>query len=120
MHRMMLHRDAIPLPQTTDASRHTLRQSTQATNLNFVVVIRVHCHDPLAPLEAQLPVVWSLAIRQNRSYIFQVTLGRTKSIADLKEGIREKKKPAFDHVPADTLVLWKVSVRVDSNLKRKC
>ena len=55
---------------------------------------------------------------QDRSHIFKVTLAPTKSIADLKEGIREEKKPAFDHVPAYTLVLWKVSVRDDSNLKR--
>ena len=52
---------------------------------------------------------------QDRSQIFQVTLERTQSIADLKQEIKEKKKPAFDHVPADNLVLWKASVGVDSN-----
>jgi len=32
--------------------------------------------------------------------------------------IREEKKPVFDHVPADTLVLCTVSVRIDHKLKR--
>ena len=31
--------------------------------------------------------------------------------------IKDKKKPAFDHVPADTLVLWKVSLPVDESLE---
>ena len=59
-----------------------------------------------------------LVLGQDTSHIFHVELVRNKSIADLKEGIREKKKPAFDHIPADTLVLWQVSLRVDKNFKR--
>jgi hypothetical protein len=59
-----------------------------------------------------------LVLGQDRSRVFQVTLNRTKSIADLKEGIKKKKKAVFDHVAADTLVLWKVSVRVDNELER--
>jgi hypothetical protein len=58
-----------------------------------------------------------LVLGQDRDHIFQVTLARTKSIADLKDAIKEKQKPAFDHVPAVTLVLRKVSIPVDSNLE---
>lgn len=49
---------------------------------------------------------------------FQVTLSQTQSIADLKERIREKKKQTLTHAPANSLVLSKVSVRVDNKFKR--
>ena len=58
-----------------------------------------------------------LVLGQDSSHIFHVELNRNQSIADLKEGIREKNKPEFDHVPAHTLVLWKVSVPVDNKLE---
>ena len=45
-------------------------------------------------------------------------IAANKSVGSLKDAVKEKKKPAFDHVSADTLVLWKVSVPVDRNLKR--
>jgi len=35
-----------------------------------------------------------------------------KSVGFLKDDIKEEKKPAFDRVPADTLVLWKDSVSI--------
>ncbi|KAM6492730.1 hypothetical protein JOM56_012454 [Amanita muscaria] len=35
-----------------------------------------------------------------------------------REAIKDKKRPQFDHVAADTLVLWNVSIHFDSNLKR--
>jgi hypothetical protein len=59
-----------------------------------------------------------LVLGQDRSHVFRVSLPQTRYIEDLKKGIREKKKPEFDHVPADTLVIWRVSVRINSNLKR--
>jgi hypothetical protein len=40
-----------------------------------------------------------------------------ESIADLKKAIKEEKRPNFDHIPADSLVLWKVSLPCDQNLK---
>ena len=58
-----------------------------------------------------------LVLGQDRNNIFEVSLGRTQSLAALKVAIRRENKPAFDHVPADSLVLWKVSIRVDSNFK---
>jgi hypothetical protein len=50
-----------------------------------------------------------LVLGYDRSHIFQVTVARTQSIADLKEGIRSRYSRSF---------LWKVSVRVNRNLKR--
>jgi hypothetical protein len=42
--------------------------------------------------------------------VFQLEIASTKTVSALKDPIKDKKKPAFDHVPADTLVLWKVSI----------
>jgi Crinkler effector protein N-terminal domain len=41
-----------------------------------------------------------------RSHIFPVKIAGTESVGALKKAIKDEKKPAFDHVPADTLVLW--------------
>jgi hypothetical protein len=49
---------------------------------------------------------------------FEVTARKDESVATLKETIKEKKRPNFDHIPADSLVLWKVSVPCDQNLKK--
>ena len=46
-------------------------------------------------------LVWG----QDHNDMFQVTIARTQSIADLKERIKERKSPAFGHLPTDTLVL---------------
>jgi Crinkler effector protein N-terminal domain len=42
----------------------------------------------------------------------------TKSVSILKDKIKAKKSPAFDHIPADNLDLWNVSLLVDRNLKQ--
>jgi hypothetical protein len=55
----------------------------------------------------------------DRSRVFPVEIANNKTIGALKDAIKEKKKPAFDHVPADTLDLWKVS-GFDSPLVRSC
>jgi hypothetical protein len=45
---------------------------------------------------------------------FTVGIANTENVSALKQAIRKGKEPAFDHVPADTLVLWKVSIPTDS------
>jgi len=42
--------------------------------------------------------------------IFPVKIAANESVGSLKDAIKEKEKPAFDHVPAKTLILWRVSV----------
>jgi len=37
-------------------------------------------------------------------------------VSALKKAIKEEKKPAFDHVPADTLNIFRVSFPVDDDL----
>lgn len=48
-----------------------------------------------------------------------VGIALDKDIGDLKEAIKEKKKPAFEHVDAHALDLWKVSVPFDQNFEQK-
>ena len=50
---------------------------------------------------------------------FEVDIGIEKSVAALKEAIKVKKSPYFDHTPADSLVLWNVSVPFTRPLKAK-
>ena len=42
-------------------------------------------------------------------HIFAVKIAGTETVIALKDAIKEKMRPAFDHIPANTLVLWKVS-----------
>jgi Crinkler effector protein N-terminal domain len=51
------------------------------------------------------------------THIFPVVIATTKIVGLLKDTIKEKKHPAFDHIPADTLVLWKVSLPFDVSLE---
>ena len=43
---------------------------------------------------------------------FEVTIGREQTISVLKDVIKEKRKPAFDYLPADHLRLWKVEIPI--------
>lgn len=47
--------------------------------------------------------------------MFPVEIEKGKWVADLKKAIKVEKSPCFDHIPADSLVLWKVSIPHDSN-----
>jgi hypothetical protein len=50
------------------------------------------------------------------SHVFTIEIEGTKNVSALKEAIKDKMRPAFDHVPAHILVLWKVCVAVDGSL----
>ncbi|KIL61625.1 hypothetical protein M378DRAFT_166758 [Amanita muscaria Koide BX008] len=49
------------------------------------------------------------------SRIFKVRIEASQAVADLKNAIKEEIKHTFQHVVADTLDLWKVSIPVDDN-----
>ena len=49
--------------------------------------------------------------------IFQVKIAPTESVGALKEAIKEKKEKTFEHVDADALGLWNVTIPVDNTLK---
>ena len=47
--------------------------------------------------------------------IFPVKIDRDENIGTLKDAIKEKKKPAFDHITADSLDVWNVSIPIDGD-----
>ena len=49
--------------------------------------------------------------------VFSIRIAATDSVITLRKLIKDEQKPAFDHVPAHTLVLWSVSILVDENLR---
>ena len=51
-----------------------------------------------------------------RSRIFTVKIEGTKTVSVLRDAIKEKKRPAFDCIPADNLVLWKVKLDLETGL----
>jgi hypothetical protein len=48
-----------------------------------------------------------LVLGDDPSHVFTIEIGGTKNVSTLKKAIKNEKKPAFDHVRADALVLWK-------------
>jgi hypothetical protein len=57
-----------------------------------------------------------LVLGDDASHIFPIEIAERKTVGALKDAIKDKKRPAFDHVPADTLILWQVSIPVNRNL----
>jgi len=58
----------------------------------------------------------ALVFGDNQSQVFPVKIAATESVGTLKNLIKDKKKAAFDHIPADTLDIFKVSFPVDDDL----
>jgi len=52
------------------------------------------------------------------SQVFPVKIAITESVGTLKNAIKDKKKPALDHVAADSLTLWKVSIPVNDSFNQ--
>lgn len=53
----------------------------------------------------------------NPRYTFIVNINEDKTVSELKDTIKEKKRPNFDDIPADSLSLWKASVPINRDLK---
>jgi hypothetical protein len=52
---------------------------------------------------------------EDSTRIFSVEIDGDKNVAGLKEAIKEKKKSAFDHIDADSLDVWNVSIPIDED-----
>ena len=50
-----------------------------------------------------------------KSNIFTVHISAKEKVAILKDKIKEKKKPKYDHVPADNLLLWTGPISIDDD-----
>lgn len=69
----------------------------------------------LAP-PARLLALNCLVLGHPCTNIFEVKIATTEPISFLKDAVKEKTHPAFQHVAAYTLTLWCVSEIVDENL----
>ncbi|KAG2047686.1 hypothetical protein BDR06DRAFT_1013629 [Suillus hirtellus] len=58
-----------------------------------------------------------IVLGDNPCHIFLVDIERTEIVGDLKEVIKDKKRPEFDHVATDCLELWKVDLPVDKMIE---
>jgi hypothetical protein len=57
-----------------------------------------------------------LVLGDDPSHVFTIEIADSKNVSALKELIKEKKKPVFDHVPADALNIFRVSFAVNDDL----
>src|ERR1700734_3104790 len=57
-----------------------------------------------------------LVLNDDTSHIFPIEIAESKTVGALRKAIKDEKRHAFQHVDADTLVLWKVSFPVNRNL----
>ena len=58
-----------------------------------------------------------LVLGEPHNHIFPVKIAGTESVGALKKTIKVEEQLAFQHVDADALVLWKVSIPVDDSLE---
>src|SRR6266545_2029199 len=52
---------------------------------------------------------------EDSTRIFPVEVDRDENVGGLKEAIKEKMKPAFDHITANSLDVWNVSIPIDED-----
>jgi hypothetical protein len=50
--------------------------------------------------------------------VFTVEVAKSKTVAILKDVIKEKQQPTFNHISADQLSLWKVSLPLDNSVDK--
>ena len=52
---------------------------------------------------------------EDSTRIFPVEVDRDENVGGLKKAIKEEKKQAFDHIDADSLDVWNVSIPIDED-----
>jgi hypothetical protein len=60
-----------------------------------------------------------LVLGDDRHRHTHVKLQLFKTVVDLKDAIKEKKRPVLDHLPASALALWKVSIPFDDRFEER-
>ncbi|GJJ11203.1 hypothetical protein Clacol_005435 [Clathrus columnatus] len=85
---------------------------------------------PPAPVQKQINLkVTNNAVVNDEQYdevkelwkandVFIIQIPSSHSIAHLKDSIHDKLKPWFDNIPANELLLWKVSIALDDNFQQ--
>jgi Crinkler effector protein N-terminal domain len=56
---------------------------------------------------------------EDHSHVFPVEISASKTVGALKKAIKAEKMHAFEHVDADSLILWSVSIPADETLEEK-
>jgi hypothetical protein len=59
-----------------------------------------------------------LVLGHDASHIFPIEIAESKTVGALRKAIKDEKEHAFQHVDADALLLWKVSILVDRSLTK--
>src|ERR1700730_12841788 len=62
------------------------------------------------PTMSDMLQLWCWVDGDDHKHTFPIEITGSKTIGELKKAIKKEKEPAFDHLPADTLTLWKVSI----------
>jgi hypothetical protein len=57
-----------------------------------------------------------LVLGHDASRIFPIEIAENKSVRSLRKAIKDEKEHAFQHVDANNLILWQVSIPVNRNL----
>ena len=57
-----------------------------------------------------------LVLGHDASHIFPIEIAERKTVGALRKAIKDEKEHAFQHVDADNLILWKVSIPVNRSL----
>ena len=63
------------------------------------------------------PQAWCILIdhaKEINGSLFSVELSSSSNtVADLKDGVKEKKRPQLDNLPADYLIVWRLKLTID-------
>ena len=57
-----------------------------------------------------------LVLGDDHRHVFPVKIASTESVGTLKKAIKDEKKHSFEHVDADSLDIFKVSIPVDDDI----
>ena len=70
---------------------------------------------PTIPMSSTLNIN-CLVLGDDASHTFPIKIAKSDTVGSLRKLIKEEKSHTFQHVDADTLVLWKVSILVNWSL----
>ena len=58
-------------------------------------------------------------LSDDASRIFLIKIVKSRTVDALRGTIKGEKRPAFDHIPSDTLILWKIYILVDQGITER-
>ena len=58
-------------------------------------------------------------LSDDASHIFLIKIKKSGTVGALRGSIKGEKRPTFDHVPSNTLILWKIDIPVDQGIAER-